>query len=512
MSRMLNTVRYLKPVQIYSRVYRRRPRIVGSGATPGTRTPARPWIPGITRESPQIGPNQFRFLNQEHRIETWNDSGIPKLWLYNLHYFESPAADLIHEWIVENPVGQGNGWEPYPISLRICNWIKWHISGNPLEKMALGSLALQTRYLAQRVEYHLLGNHLFANAKALVFAGAFFEGAAATEWLASGLRILVTQLPEQILADGGHFERSPMYHSLILEDVLDLINLGRAYPGLLPDLSEVAARMLGWLGNMVHPDGRIAFFNDAAFGVAPEPAALIRYADRLGIQSGQGPLGESGYIRLENARAVVFFDAAPIGPDYQPGHAHADTLSFELSIGGRRAIVNSGISTYENNAERLAQRSTPAHNTIRLDGEDSSEVWSAFRVARRARPLDVGTDRRFFAEAGHDGYKRLKDPAIHRRRLELHPDRLVVTDEIQARGEHAVELFFHLHPEAHPDIQMDGRLVKTIEPSAWHPEFNMAIPSRTVVGRWKGPCPVRFITTIPLALAASLTSQEHFAQ
>ena len=512
MSRVFNTVRYLKPVQVCGRIYRPKPRTIGAGSTPRTCTLAGPWIPGVGRENPQTGPNQFRFLNDERRIETWNDAGIPKLWLYNLHYFDSPTAGLIRKWIIENPAGQGNGWEPYPLSLRICNWIKWHLSGNLLEKAVLESLALQASYLAQSIEYHLLGNHLFANAKALVFAGAFFEGSAAAEWLGCGLRILAAQVPEQVLEDGGHFERSPMYHSLILEDVLDLINLGRTYPGLLPNWSEVAGRMLSWLQQMTHPDGQIAFFNDAAFGVAPEPAALIRYADRLGIQPRQRPLGESGYIRLENGGAVVFFDAAPIGPDYQPGHAHADTLSFELSIGGRRAIVNSGISTYENSAERLAQRSTPAHNTIRLDSEDSSEVWSAFRVARRARPLDVGTDRRSFAEAAHDGYKRLKDPAIHRRRLELHPDRLVVTDEIQARGEHAVELFFHLHPEAHPDIRMDGRLVKTVEPSAWHPEFNTAIPSRTVVGRWKGSCPVRFITTIPLAPAASLTSQEHSPQ
>jgi hypothetical protein len=80
----------------------------------------------------------------------------------------------------------------------------------------------------------------------LVFAGAFFEGGPA-EWLSSGLRILASQLPEQMLDDGGHFERSPMYHSLILEDVLDLINLHRTWPDLLPDWSDVAGRMLGWL-------------------------------------------------------------------------------------------------------------------------------------------------------------------------------------------------------------------------------------------------------------------------
>jgi uncharacterized heparinase superfamily protein len=398
---------------------------------------------------------------------------------------------------VENPVRQGNGWEPYPLSLRICNWIKWHLSGNLLEKAVLESLALQARYLAQSVEYHLLGNHLFANAKALAFAGAFFEGAAAAEWLASGLQILAAQLPEQVLKDGGHFERSPMYHSLILEDVLDLINLGRAYPGLLPDWSGVAGRMLGWLPQMMHPDGRIAFFNDTAFGVAPEPARLADYADRLAIQPDKHPLAESGYIRLENDRAVVLFDAAMIGPDYQPGHAHADTLSFELSVNGSRAIVNSGISTYENNADRHAERSTAAHNTVRVDGQDSSEIWSAFRVARRARPLNVKTDQQTFAEAAHDGYARLKDPVIHVRRLDLSESELRITDTLQAKREHRAEIYFHLYPQSEIKIQLDPKLTRAEEPTLWYPEFNKSEPNRTVVGRWTGKCSVQFITRIP---------------
>ena len=212
------------------------------------------WEIGIQREIAQIAPNQFRFLNQERRIKSWNDSGAPKLWLYNLHYFNCTSADLIRKWIDENPIGIGNGWESYPLSLRICNWIKWSLAGNPLEETALSSLALQTRYLSKEVEYHLLGNHLFANAKALIFAGAFFQGRLADAWLACGLRIMKAQLSEQVLEDGGHFERSPMYHSLILEDLLDLINLRRSirkFPD--PRLERTAGKsrqMLGWLRNM----------------------------------------------------------------------------------------------------------------------------------------------------------------------------------------------------------------------------------------------------------------------
>jgi uncharacterized heparinase superfamily protein len=498
MSLVLHTVRYLKPVQVYGRVYRPKPRVVASCSTPERRALAGAWTPGPARENPRTGPNQFRFLNEERRIETWNDAGIPKLWLYNLHYFESPTADLIQKWIAENPIGQSNGWEPYPLSLRICNWIKWHLSGNALNESDLRNLTLQASYLSRSVEYHLLANHLLANAKALVFAGVFFTGRFADEWLASGLRILAAQLPEQILDDGSHFERSPMYHSLILEDILDLVNLGRAYPGLLPDWSGLAGRMLGWLEQMSHPDHGVAFFNDTTFGIAPDPHSLLDYAARLAIPPEIRPLSESGYIHLENDRAVVLFDAAPIGPDYQPGHAHADTLSFELSVNGSRSIVNSGISTYENNADRHAQRGTAAHNTIRVDGEDSSEVWGAFRVARRARPLNVKTDQRTFAEAAHDGYSRLKDPVIHVRRLDLSATELRITDTLQAKREHRAEIYFHLHPQSEPKIQLDPKLTRAEESTLWYPEFNKSQSNTTIVGRWAGKCPVQFTTLIEL--------------
>lgn len=287
-----------------------------------------------------------------------------------------------------------------------------------------------------------------------------------------------------------------MYHSLVLEALLDLQNLGAAYPGFLPDWAPVAERMLGWLRAMTHPDGEIAFFNDTAWGVAPPPCLLFDYACRLSLPAGAARLGESGYIRLENAESVVLFDAAPLGPDYQPGHAHADTLSFELSHRGERVLVNSGISTYENCPQRARERGTAAHNAVRIDGLDSSEVWAAFRVARRAYPCDVSARAINTAEAAHTGYTRLRPPVIHRRRLALDPGCLQVADFIEGAGEHQVEIFFHLHPEAQAGIRLDPKLCRLSEQNFFHPGFELSLPNRTIVGRYRGPCPVKFETCI----------------
>ena len=289
-----------------------------------------------------------------------------------------------------------------------------------------------------------------------------------------------------------------MYHSLILEDLVDLTNLRGAYPGLLPDWSEPAGRMVSWLRQMIHPDGRISFFNDATFGVAPEPEELFAYADRLGIEQAECSLSDSGYRRLVNGETVVLFDAGPIGPEYQPGHAHADTLSFELSHRGKRLLVNSGISTYERGLEREQQRSTAAHNTLRVDGTEQSDVWAAFRVGRRARPRDVKVEGSTCAEAAHDGYMRLRGSVLHRRKLVLEHDRLMVTDSLEGKSSHRAECFFHIHPRVRAGIQLDPKLIRCERDGSYHPGFDGSVPNKTVVGHWTGECPVKFVSQINL--------------
>lgn len=463
--------------------------------------------------------DSFRFLNQEGDLaEGWDSAVQSKLWRYNLHYFDDLNADsavarsdwhrsLIDRWVAENPPGVGSGWEPYPLSLRIVNWIKWSLAGNVPEGRWLHSLAVQGRYLAGRLEYHLLGNHLFANAKALVFVGLFFEGREANGWLDRGMNILRREVAEQILPDGGHFERSPMYHAIILEDLLDLLNLFRTYGREIPeDWLDAEIRMRCWLQALTHPDGKIALFNDAAFGIASELETLDAYAGRLGL--GNLPnnrrtvtiLPETGYLRCESGRGVLLMDVAPVGPDYIPGHAHADTLNFEFSLLGRRVIVDSGISTYVKNSERQRQRGTAAHNTVVIDGEDSSEVWGGFRVARRARPFElkiVEKGGQILVECAHDGYRRLPGSPVHRRQWLLRKGELLVRDWIEGGFQSAVARY-HFHPEL--EVKLTGAGVGVVrlpggheisfrvvhglgrlEDSTYHPEFNVSMANRCLV-------------------------------
>jgi uncharacterized heparinase superfamily protein len=520
--RLARTVRPLKAVQLYGRAWFRltRPRPDFRAAAPRRRLKG--WVEPVGRPPALVGPDEIILINQPGRIAgsaSWNDPAQAKLWLYNLHYFDELSApadarrqgwrrDLIARWIAENPAALGNGWEPYPTSLRIVNWIKWDLSGQALDRAALDSLATQTRWLTGRLERHLLGNHLFANAKALVFAGLFFEGAEADRWLDLGLRIFDREMPEQILADGGHFELSPMYHSILFEDVLDLINIATAagMRNRVPHAGwrDVATRMAGWLRAMTHPDGRIAFFNDSAFGVAAEPVDLHAYAARLGVREvapDRGPvqsLTSSGYIRLESARAVALLDVARVGPDYLPGHAHADTLSFELSVDGTRLLVNGGTSTYAG-ALRARERGTSSHNTVQIDGLDSSEVWGSFRVGRRAnvRAAVTGEKEAAVVDGEHDGYAWRPGGPVHKRRWRFEPGGLVVSDELTGPVRRAVARF-HLAPgvvvriagdgrsatlsrAGQPAISMSSSSPLRLEPAQWGEGFNRVTPIQALV-------------------------------
>lgn len=477
------------------------------------------WTAPAQRTQSLVGPRRFRFLNIEGDLDVlgWDGADPGKLWRYNQHYFDDLVAkgsderadwhrQLIESWIQGNPPGFGTAWEPYPTSLRIVNWIKWMLAGRSASPAMLHSLAIQSRYLERRLERHLLGNHLFANAKALMFAGLFFEGHEAARWLAIGRGVLRRELAEQVLPDGAHFELSPMYHALALEDALDLINAFEAFgepsaacAAVSNDLRQAVSRMQEWLAAMTHPDGGIAFFNDTAFGISPAPAVLEEYAQRLGLGARpprrRGLMADSGYARLDRGDACLIADVARVGPDYIPGHAHADTLSFEFSLGRARIVVNSGVSEYGVGAERLRQRGTAAHNTVVVDGEDSSEVWSGFRVARRARPRDVTLEDRPEAvvlAGAHDGYTRWRHGPLHRRRWILSANNLSIADTL-TDARRPAEARFHLHPDVQVEIDdanagrlilPDGRQLRWksgtpthVEPTTWHPGFGESVPN-----------------------------------
>lgn len=519
-SLLFNTIKYLKFRQIYFRFFYKLVR----KKTMYVDVPDYNlwnWNGPLLNKQSLFKGFKVKFLNEIGIIKEsndWNCNNKTKLWLYNLHYFDDLCSTVgierndlqfkfINKWIKENPAFNGNGWEPYPTSLRLVNWVKWCSVQTDVSPKILKSVLEQALFLNQRLEYHILGNHLFANAKAITFVGAYLKGKESEKLLKKGIVLVNKEIGEQFLPDGAHFELSPMYHAIMLLDLLELIDLAYtsnhcAFKSHVQDWVFTSRKALNWFSSMLHKDGHISFFNDSSFGIALAPNDIFSYANKLGIEteSSRNKLithPNSSYSKISQDNYSLIFDHADVGPDHLPGHAHADTLSFEMSVGFQRVFVNSGTSMYGVSEERQRQRKTSAHNTVSIGEYDSSQVWSGFRVAKRAycELEDVSfNDDKIQIVASHNGYLQQKPNAKHTRKMESFKDKLVIKDYLSKTVEACAH--FHLHPNIVPvklsdnniELQLYGvpilvlvsSMPLDVLDSTWHPEFGKSVPNKKI--------------------------------
>lgn len=391
---------------------------------------------------------EFCMLNLSKKFDNnidWNYSEYGKLWTYNLTYFEylkkKEDVDLIYNFI-ENIKSIKDGLEPFPLSLRGISWIKFLNTYKVKDKKIDDSLYAQYYILMDNLEYHLLGNHLLENGFSLLFGAYYFQDEKLYE---KAVEILESELEEQILDDGGHFELSPMYHQIMLFRVLDCVNLVQnnswKNQELLKLLTNKANEMLGWLEKITFKNGNIPLFNDSANCISPNSKELFEYANSLKLNIQNLKLNTSGYRKINKDKYECIIDIGNVGAEYIPGHAHADTLNFELCIDEKPFIVDSGLSTYETNERRTLERSTSSHNTVEVNETNQSEVWGGFRVANRAYVVDVVEDIDKI-KATHDGYEN-KFGILHTREWIFEEDRIIINDSLNKECEAVARLHFH---------------------------------------------------------------------
>lgn len=351
---------------------------------------------------------RFTYLNQTAEQTgslPWDDPALPKLWRYQLHGFRGArefamaafsdkhlgdrdrALYWMRDWMAHNPPGRGVGWHGWPLCERLLAWALLMAAYQIREKDILQSWTQQARWLSHTVEYDLQGNHLFKNALVLTLAGELLEDA---RLYGRGVILLEKEVKKQILADGGHVERSLLYHNEVLWDSLIVLSLLKERPSFFV---EAVQALVGFTAALRHPDGDIPLFGDAVFRESPHPSVLLACAEQLlppRDRDVPGPaLEASGYCLLGDAEgdALMIVKTAEPSPSYQPGHSHGDMLSYELSLFGKRFIVDTGTHGYGESPYRAQCRSTAAHNTIQRGQDEQAEHWKSFRVARRGRAL-----------------------------------------------------------------------------------------------------------------------------
>ena len=511
-------------------------------------------------EAQSLGEHSFCFLNIPAvdlgtPVDWQATENVDPLWKYNLHYgewaltmaqaflrtgevrFRSSLIGLIDDWVQNHRVGQSPGWEPYPISRRLLAWSRVGLAMKEdsawqafwVSRLA-PSLAQQAAVLRRNLEHDLANNHLISNYRALAWMGLMFPGwPEAKGWRDIGLGGLWEEMRRQVLSDGVHNERSISYHTIVLQDLLETWWLARQTGVTVPeDVVPTINSMLQVLADTQTPDGTWPMVNDSVPDYPINPKSLLIAGARIfGMQDWLAGAGEerdkepglakmtsfpdAGYVVLrDNAQNYLFFDAGPMGSELMSGHAHADALSFVLYAGGRPLVVDPGVCSYHDPKWRNYFRSMSVHNTVTIDNTDPCVFWGPFRVAYppRARLLECSENH---VMGEHEGYRRLKKPVLHRRRIERKASgECELVDNFTGSGEHDFTLNLQFAPGAKADLSgisggvrwPDGVCLEvscpsspsgaaaTIEQGWVSPGWNRKEEAPRYVLRWHAPVPL----------------------
>lgn len=388
----------------------------------------------------------------------WATRANGNLWNYHLQYFdflldESCSKEIrlqLLRSVSEAILSRKLKMEPYPISLRLIHSYAFLSSSEePVDLLLQRALALQVRFLEENPEYHLDANHLLENYIALCFSFLFLEKDFKRSLFLSRL---IKELEKQVLEDGGHYEGSLSYHCGILSRLLSLVSAMEAKsvdPLERDRLRNIVSGMLAWLNEMTQDLRYFPLFNDCIIWEKGELEKLRASAERLQIVPNANKRSLIDFHMMKRQEGVLWIKARMAAPEYQPGHAHADLLSFVLGVAGHLIFVDPGVSDYEDPLIRRRERSTAYHNTLSLPKANQSEIWASFRMGRRAQITELNRSAdQFEAEVvWYQGH-------VHVRKFKWDEKALIITDS------------FSIKPESHTPVV-----------AAFHLDFRIGRPT-----------------------------------
>jgi hypothetical protein len=416
--------------------------------------------------------------------------------------FAAEFTTQLDAWLDDNPWPYGVNWSrSMEVAVRAVNWL-WAAAlfadapaFTPVLKRRFVKAMLQHgNQILNNLEYtDNNGNHYLSNGVGLLFLGVLFaELPAAAAWRKKGGEIVWGEIQRQVHPDGVDFEQGLGYHGLVTEFWYSCVLLCERNTIDVPShVRPRLERMFDFMLAYTRPDGTFPQLGDnddgRLAGIDDEPVgshrrhlavggSMFARGDLLGAagdaleaaawlcgpsvleQPRTPPIDRSqafpvgGFYIMRSPDTSLIVDAGEVGMRGIGGHGHADVLSFDLWAAGANVLVDSGTYTYSADALlRQVLRGTSAHNTVRVDGEDSSRLgvgrW-LWLIENDARPLDV--DWRSHADCdafvgSHTGYQRLIEPVTHTRRIAFDKRTRVwrIEDVLEGSGTHLLELFFH---------------------------------------------------------------------
>ena len=399
---------------------------------------------------------QFKFLNEsiDYKKDCWWLGSQTYLWHYNINYFDfinssslcpETSTKFINDWIdcyKKNKYAK----DPYPASLRLVNWVKFFSKNqDKLDSNIISSIYKQASLLYRTIEYHIAANHLLTNAKALLFCGFFFDDENSKKFIIKGLKILNKEIDEQFFIDGCHYERTPSYQTVMLEDLLDIYNLlsKKTDNCYIPDrfiqkLKQKIKNAYKFTAMISYKNKYICLFNDSSKVSTVNLRHLKKYYFSL-IGEDQESLPPSPFLSASNFLIYELDDSkfisscGPASPDYQPGHFHDGIFAFELFHKGKKLITNLGVSTYEKSIQRLNEKSLAFQSTFSVESKNANEIWSAFRLARRSQVKKIfeSPDEFSFSQNGFD---KIHHIGIHTRTFKFKGRKISINDILSSKN------------------------------------------------------------------------------
>ncbi len=431
-------------------------------------------------------------------------------WYTNDERYAVEFMQQVDSWIEDNPFEVGINWgNSMEVGLRSIawTWAYYFFASSPKVDRAFvhrffSTLLLHARYLTKHLSRYTSPNtHLTGEALGLFYLGLLFpEFKESKKWKDTGFAILCQEIERQVFADGGYFEQSISYHRYTVDFYLQFVILCRENDIAVPArVLNVLEKMLEFMMSLTKPDGTVPMLGDAdggralmSGGLRPDDyrdsltagAVLFNRPDmkqvagkfnefafwllgkngwkeyeklpETGFKNESMSLPGSGYCLMrgiqKNSDNYLLFDCGQQGAG-TCGHGHADALSIEVYAFGKTQLPDTGTYTYNGPDEwRNYFRGTSAHNTVTVDESNQSMITGTFKwesIARSFLHRWIAEEDFDFAEGSHDGYRRLADPVIHRRKIFFVKSQYwIINDLLLGEGRHVFDRYFHLNTQS----------------------------------------------------------------
>lgn len=420
-------------------------------------------------------------------------------WLRHVRADKSSVACNNARWITDQWIGlhgnrtRGLAWDSEVVSRRIISWL----SHSPVVlqdadagfyRRFTASLGQQVRFLQRRVDSLPEGLPRLKARIAIAMASIAAEASPAAVRRAG--RLLDRELERQVLPDGSHISRNPQASVDLLFDLLPLrqsyINLGHDVPS---KLIPVIDRIFPAVRFFRHSSGDLALFNGASSSLATDLMSVLRYDETSGQPFKALPHG--GFHRLSAGDTVILVDTGkPISARLSTT-AHAGCLSFELSSGRNRFMINSGSPRFAGERLRQLARTTAAHSAVCIGDVSSARIAHSSHLGPIivAGPSRIEVDRQTGPDASdrlsalHDGYVE-RFGVLHEREIRINEqgtkiagrDRLLLPDGLPTPNLPGAEVVarFHIHPSITVE-RSDDRKVRLVAPDGESWSFSIPV-------------------------------------